>query len=329
MKNKYGLYLLFILLIAVSIIMAHNKRSGRFKGDENQFAVKDTGQINLIEIRSPDNTVILERIQGNWMINGLYYAGNKKMAGLLMVISRLQVSAPVPNSIKYEIIAKLENEGKRLMVVSDQRNPHVILMYHDTLYSEATYMMLENSDQPLRIVIPGFSERNLARHFVDDINYWRDNSIFRLRENEILSVSLYDRLRPDKSFHLVNGTEDGYELFTYSDSTEVTGVLADQVAQYLSYFSSVSFDRFLSDDEITDQLNPIKKDPEKIIMVMDSRNHMTKVETFLWYVHPRDEPSQPDINRLIAIINDTDIVVVRYVEIDPVIKEIDYFLKGI
>ena len=59
---------------------------------------------------------------------------------------------------------------------------------------------------------------------------------------------------------------------------------------------------------------------------MDSRNHMTKIETFLWYVPLQDEPSQPDINRLIAIINDTDIVVVKYVELDPVMKDIGYFL---
>ena len=330
MKKKYGLYFLFVLLLAVSIIMVHNKRSGKFKGEENRFAVKDTGQINLIEIRTPENTLILERMQGNnWMINGLYYAAEKKITGLLTVISRLQVSAPVPNSIKYEIIASLENEGKRLMVVTDQGNPHVILMYHDTVYSDATYMMLENTDQPLRIGIPGFSDRNLARLFIDDVNYWRDNSIFKLREDEISSVSLFDRLHPDKSFHLVNGNEEGYKLYSYDDSNEVTGFLADAIAQYLSYFSSVSFERFLSDDEIKDQISLIRNDPEKMITVKDSRNQITKVKTFLWYVPNQDGILQPDINRLIAVINETDIVLVKYMELDPVIKEIDYFLKGI
>jgi hypothetical protein len=326
MKNKYGLYLLFIILLAISIIIVHNKRSGRFKGDENQFAVKDTGQINLIEIRSTENTVTLERMQDNWMINGLYFAGDKKIAGLLMVISRMQVSAPVPGSIRYDIIARLENDGKRLMIVSDRQDPHVILMYHDTIYSDATYMMLENSNQPLRIGIPGFSERNLARLFVDDVNYWRDNSIFRLQENEILSVSLYNRLQPDKSFHLVNDRDSGYRLYTYSDSMEIRGIVPEQARQYLSYFSSVFFERYLSEDEkkIQDELN---KEPVNIISLTDTRNNVIKVKTFAWYVLRQDAKPEPDMNRLIAIINDTDVVVVKYVELDPVIKNIGYFLE--
>jgi hypothetical protein len=327
MKTKYGLYLLFVLLLAVSIIVVHNKRSGRFKGDENQFAVKDTGRISLIEIRSPENTVTLERMQGNWMINGLYYAGDKKIAGLLTIISRLQVSAPVPGSIRYEIITKLENDGKRLMVVTDRENPHVILMYHDTIHTDVTYMMLENSDQPLRIGIPGFPERNLARLFVDEVNYWRDNSIFKLREEEIFSVRMYDGLQPEKSFLLVNDKDSGYNLYTYSDSMEIPGIVTEQIRQYLSYFSSVSFERYLSDDEKMTQDDLNKNEPENIIILTDSQNHVIKVETFPWYVHRQDGPPQPDLDRLVAIINETDTVLVKYVELDPVIKEIDYFLE--
>lgn len=325
--KKYGLHIVFILLLAITIVIVHNKRSGRFKGDENQFAVKDTGQIDLIEIRSPENTVVLERMESIWMVNGHYSAGYKKISVLLTVIARLQVIAPVPRSIQYDIIDKLENEGKRLLVVAERKNPHVILMYHDTIHSDATYMMLENSDLPCRIGIPGYPERNLTRFFADDINYWRDNSIFRLREDQIVSVSVYEMHQPDKSFHLVNGTEDEYKLFTYSDSTEIAGVLAEQVTQYLSYFSSVSFERFLREDEIPDQTVLIKNGPEEIITVMDSRNHVTKIKTFPWYVPRQDGPPQPDLDRLIAIINETDVVLVKYMEIDPIIKEIGYFIK--
>jgi hypothetical protein len=33
------------------------------------------------------------------------------------------------------------------------------------------------------------------------------------------------------------------------------------------------------------------------------------------------------MNRLIAVINDTDVVIVKYAELDPVIKDIGYFLE--
>jgi hypothetical protein len=113
-------------------------------------------------------------MQGRWKVNDRYSAGNKKITGLLMIISRLQVSAPVPGTIRGEIDKKLKEEGKRLMVVTDRKNPHVILMYHDTIHTNTTYMMLEHSDQPFRVGIPGFAARNLTAYFVDDAGYWRD-----------------------------------------------------------------------------------------------------------------------------------------------------------
>jgi hypothetical protein len=326
MKKKYWLYILFIFLLAVTVVILFNKRSGTINRDENQFAVKDTGLINLIEIRSPDKTVILERLQGRWMINGNYSAGNKRIAGLLMLISRLQVSAPVPGSIRNEITGKLTKEGKRLKIVTEKRNPHVILMYHDTIHTNTTYMMMENSDQAFRVGLPGYPEKNLARYFVDEVNYWRDNSIFRFREDEIFSVSLYNGLEPEKSFHLLNDN-NVYKLYTYSDSTEVPDLLAEKAGQYLSYFSSVSFERFLSDSEKMTRSGLNNGDPENIITVTDSRNKVIQVKTFPWYVPRQDASPGVDLNRLIAIINDTDVVVVKYVELDPVIKDIGYFLE--
>jgi hypothetical protein len=327
MKKKYLLYILFVSLLAITIVSLLNRKSGTFKGGENQFAVKDTGSIDIIEIRSHENTVILERMQGRWMVNGHYSASNKKIGGLLMIISRLQVSAPVPGAIKYEITGKLKDEGKRLMVVTDRKSPHVIFMYHDTVYTYTTYMMLEDSDQPFRVGIPGYPQKNMSGLFVDEPGYWRDNSIFRLNGDEIISVSMYNGMYPDRSFYLVNNGDSGYKLYTYSDSVEIKDFVNEQVRQYLSYFSSVSFERFLSDEEKTDQPGLKEAKPDNIITLTDSRNNVIKVETYRWYDPGQEGQPVPDLNRLIAIINDTDVVVARYVELDPPIKDIGYFLE--
>lgn len=327
MKKKFWLYILFFTLLVIAVIVLFNKKSGTFTGDENQFAVSDTGRINIIEIRSPDNLVILERLKDRWTVNGQYSAGNKKITGLLMLISRLQVSAPVPGSIRSEIAEKLEKEGKRLMIARDRKSPQVIFMYYDTVYTNTTFMMLEHSGQPFRVEVPGYPERNMAGHFVDEVNYWRDNSIFRHREDEIFSVSLYNGLQPEKSFHLVNDISAGYKLYTYSDSVIVPDIIAGQAAQYLSYFSSVSFERLISDDEKMTQAGLIKDDPANIIILKDSRGNVIRVKTFPWYVSRENYQPVVDLNRLIAVINDTDVAVVKYVEIDPVVKDIGYFLE--
>jgi len=326
MKRKYWLYILVVCLLAITAVTLLNRRSGTFKDDED-LAVKDTGRIDLIEIRSPESGVILERMKGRWKVNDRYSAGNKKITGLLMIISRLQVSAPVPVAIRKEIGGKLKEEGKRLMVVTYRKNPHVILMYHDTIHTNATYMMLEHSDQPFRVGVPGLPARNLTAFFVDEADYWRDNTIFRLRDDEIFSVSMYIRNQPERSFHLINERNGGYKLYAYSDSTEVPDLIPEQAGQYLSYFSSVSFERFLTDDEMKIQSCFNKGEPENIITLTDSRNNIIKVKTFQWFDPGPEAGPVPDLNRLVAVINDTDMVVARYVDLDPVIKDIGYFLE--
>jgi len=52
MKKKYWLYSLFAVLLAVAVFTVINRKTGTFKGNESQFAVKDTASINIIEIKS-------------------------------------------------------------------------------------------------------------------------------------------------------------------------------------------------------------------------------------------------------------------------------------
>jgi hypothetical protein len=327
MKKKYWLYALLVILLAAAVFTLFNRKSGTFTGDENQFAVRDTGKINIIEIKSKKDTVILERIQSGWKVNRTYSADHKKIERLLIVISRLQVSAPVPATIREEVRSNLEENGKIVTIITDRKSQHEIVMYQDTVHTHATYMVLGESDQPFRVEIPGYMGRNLSGLFIDEPDYWRDNSIFRLREDEIMSVTENNRIQPGKSFYLVNTGNSVYKLFTFSDSTEIKGFNPEKVKQYLSYFASVTFERFLSDEEKMNQSALTKDKPENIITVKDSGKNVIKMTTFPWYDPGQEEQSGPDLNRLIVVINDTDIVIARYIEIDPVIKDIGYFLE--
>jgi len=187
--------------------------------------------------------------------------------------------------------------------------------------------MLGESDQPFRVEIPGYMGRNLAGLFVEEEGYWRDNSIFRLSEDEIISIKRYNSIQPGGSFYLVIAGDSKYKLFNYPDSTEIKDFDPGQVRQYLSYFESVSFESFLSDKEKLDQPALRQNKPENIITIKDSRNNVIKVETFPLYDFVHKKQSGPDLNRLIVVINDKDVVIARYIELDPIIKDIGYFLE--
>jgi hypothetical protein len=327
MRKKYWLYILLIFLLAAAVFTIFNRKAGTYRENENRFAIRDTGTVKRIEIMSEHKAVTLERMQGKWVVNNKYPAASRKIATLLMVLSRLQVSAPVPAAVKEEIINRLKEEGKRVEVITDSRNHRVILMYQDTVYTGSACMMLENSDEPFRVEIPGYPGKKLTGLFVDEAGFWRDNSIFRLREDEIISVAVYDRARPGKSFYLVKNDDSGFKLFNYPDSTEIPDFNPGQVRQYLSYFASVPFERYLSVQEKQGQPDLDGSKPDHIVTVRASGNIVIRVETFPWYVSGHGAGPEPDLDRLIAVINDTDTVAARYVDLDPVIKDIGYFLE--
>lgn len=326
MKRIYLLISVFLVLLAVASYILLVEHPEIFRSIENDFAIKDTARIRLIEIRSPDHIIILEKLDGKWMINRRFTASTSRIKGLLMIISRLNIHALPPDSIHDKIIKKLNDEGKRLMILTNRRNPHIIYMYHDTVYTDATYMMKEHSGQVYRMEIPGFRNNNLASLFVNEINYWRDHTLFRLRPDEIISVSYSDRNKPENSFYLINNPPGVYQLFTNPDSIEVPDPDNESIEQYLGYFTSVRFESFFSFNDHISYHSPRYQEADQVLSVHDSRDDNAEIKTYRKFTVNDRGVMEPDYNQLFAVINNTDTVIIKYVELDPVMKEIGYFL---
>lgn len=326
MKRIYILISVFLILLVVASYILLIEHPGIFRSSKNEFAIEDTSKIRLIEIRSPDQIIILEKLDGKWMINRRFTASTTRINGLLMIISRLSLYAVPPDSIRDQIMKRLKDNGQRLMVLTNRRNPHVIYMYHDTVYTDATYMMKEKSGLAYRMKIPGFRNTNLASLFVPEINYWRDHILFRLRQDEIKSVSYSDRNEPENSFYLINNAPGDYQLFTNPDSIEVPGFDKESIERYLGYFTSVTFERFFSFKDDVTSLFPGYPEADQVLTVHDSRDSKTEIQTFRKYIVNSLGIRETDYNQLFAVINNTDTVIIKYVELDPVIKEIGYFI---
>ncbi len=326
MKRIYLLLFILIILLLISVYIIFLGRPGLFRSSENDFAIKDTARIRLVEIRSSDQIIILEKLDGQWMINRRFPASTSRIKGLLTLISRLSINALAPGSISNEIKSELENEGKRLMILTNRRNPHVIFMYHDTVYTNATYMMKEHSSYIYRVEVPGFRNRDLAGLFVDKINYWRDHSLFHLKPEEIRSVSVFDRQKPENSFYLIHSGPGEYQLLTNPDSLDVPDPDIESIERYLGYFASVSFERFLSSRDHDSTFSLSYMEPDQILTVRDSRDHITQVKTYRRLVVNSRGGMEPDFNRLFAVINNADTTLIKYIDLDPVMKEIGYFL---
>ena len=190
--------------------------------------------------------------------------------------------------------------------------------------------MLENSSTPFITYIPGFSGYLSSRFFLDE-DAWRDTKIFKYGFNEIKEVSLEVYNKPAKSYRAVNDGNNSFSLYHLSDNSIVKNFDTLVVKQYLAMFKKVNYER------IADEISNHKRDsifnakPLYIIKLKDSQNKETTITTYKRIVAESQDSvrlTEFDPERMYARINnDNELVIVQYFVFDPLVLDIDYFIK--
>jgi hypothetical protein len=95
-----------------------------------------------------------------------------------------------------------------------------------------------------------------------------------------------------------------------------------KVGSYLSYFMNVKFSSILNlQKESIDSIFSVE--PDYTIRVEDIYNRIKNVDLKL--IRDSSDKTTYDLNNVYAIINNEDLVKVKFIEIDLLLKDIDYF----
>ena len=319
-RNRIYLILLGVLA-AFSLYLFLNRRSGTYAPSKHEFAVMDTGRVESVLISAAERRVSLFRTGGSWQVNGMP-ARKESIRGMQVLISRLEVEAPVSGSHDKRIRTGLEEEGTEVRIGIKDGRAKSYRVFFDSL-SGSTFMMLEGSDIPFRVRVRGYRKTNLAELFATDPGYWRDNVIFYHLPKDIRSVFVRDNTNAGKSFHLARNEEGAFEVAPGIVPGSWTPVREERVRQYLGYFNNVRFDSFL--DPSADTLQHFE-DPDIILTLELMDGERTTLQLFPVYRINEMGDRQPEYDRLYARIDrGEEWVVLKYMEIDPLLKEFDYF----
>ena len=277
------------------------------------------------------------------MVNG-YPARKEAVHGLYILISRLEVEAPVSRSIEERIMNGLNKRTGGSVTgvgaedsagipaeafnavkigMSDGREKNYRVFY-DSL-SGSTFMKLEGSGIAFRVGVRGYRQRNLAELFQADPRFWRDNVIFHCPPGDIQSVSLVYRLEPARSFHLARNDAGEFEIASGDVPENWQSLSRDIVTQYLGYFYDVRFEAFL--DPGRDTLGHFE-DPDVVISLGLAGRERRILELYPVYRYTAQGGRQPDYNIIYARTGKgEEWLVMKYVQVDPLLQEFEYF-KG-
>lgn len=326
MKSYKISLLVLVLLLAVSAGLLLSRRSGTYARSAVEFAVKDTGQIESVEIRDGAERLLLVRQEGTWRVNGITPVRKDRMGGMLVLLSRLEVLSPVSRSRSEELTRRLQKEGKQVIITLNKGDTREYSVLHDTLETDATYMMMKGSGIPFRMGVRGYQRRNLAALYRTNERYWRDNLLLHYLPEQIGSVSLLNLRDPDRTFHLARNAAGRFEMSTGTVPGEWSQPTAAKLNQYLGYFYGVRFDDYVDLSQDMTMKHTIRDEPDYVLEVSSITGSRTTVKLFPLYTTDAAGNKKMDPNVLYAKIDDWDgMVILKYMEIDPLLKDPGYF----
>lgn len=352
MKKGKTLILLatvLILGIATWIIVALRGQNHTFTQDFQIEAAAIPGGVEKVFLADKENnSVTLTRVSDSlWLVDDQFPANQSLVDLMLRTLADMRIRSVVnkasaenvtkqmaAKSIKVEVYYKdyrINWFGGRLRLFKHTKC-EVIYVGHDTQDMMATYMYREGDKSPFIVHIPGFRGCISPRFFTDPY-LWRSHSIVSLPVQQIARVELEIPSMPAESFAVVR-EGDGFSFNLLSPATRVDGFDTARVAQLLSSFVNLNFDEYAKVVPKVELDTTFSQAPRTILRVTSTDGDTRELKTFIKYSNPDDLRAMPDtamyqvfdLDRLYAVIDNKDTVLIQYFSFDNILQPASFFL---
>jgi hypothetical protein len=346
-RNLIIIIAVAIIGIAALVVALHGRKQATFKQDYNIENIAAVTRIYLAD-KQDNETLLIRTGDSSWAVKvgETQYPANQPMVDLLMeTLHTMQIRQQVnrnaiPNVIKdisargikvevYGIAPRINLFGLKLFV--HEKKLVTYYVGRETQDMMASFMWRDGDKVPYVIHIPGF-RGFLTPRFVTEPLKWRSHTIVDLDVNAINEINLEIPSMPSEGFSVVNNGA-GFDLVPMATGKPVPQFDTVRVAQLLSSFTWLNFDEFAS-------IVPNAKDssltvaPRAILTVTDTTGRQTEVRTYIKYNNPDDWQAMPDsamyntfdLDRLYAIIDNKDTVLIQYFVFDRILQPVSYFL---
>lgn len=346
-KNKITLIIALVLLMVAAALML-NRTSGTLKSKDSSFAVEDTASVTRIFIADKnDNAVLLEKQDnGTWLINGTYIAHDVKVESLLKTLKDIRVRAPVPLVAREGVISRMATLGKKVEIYQiaptinifgwiqlfpRERNVRTYYVGDVTQDNMGTFMLMEGSDDPFIIFLPGF-RGFVSSRYATVADEWREHTVFKAPIFEIDEVTVEWPMEPGQSYKVINMEDRTQLLIDLPSGDVIEGYDTSRMLSFMTSFRDVRFEALLNNAE-PEFVDSVRSSTPLTILNL-KKNDGTQREVAVHYkgsIAPYyDEEGyamEPlDLDRAYAFINQgEDFVLIQYFVFDRVLRKQSFF----
>lgn len=326
-KIRWYIIIIVALIAGAGIIYITNLR-GPFQHDDSDFAVKGINEVTKIVLTSRQEKIELKKTPDGWQVNNKFIVREGSVEFLLQVLSELKIKSPVSNE-KFTTETKNRSENVVFVEVYKQlRRIKYFSLYKVTSNPYANYARKREGSNSYVLYIPGYN-KSIRLLFVTKEKFWKSYIVFDYQPGMIRQVEMYFPGSPEKSFRIVKAGYNRYKLFRNGKEIPLFDTVA--VKRYLSYFSNIRFVRWELEMDRTEIDSVISTTPEFVLTVTDTAGVQTTIKTYskLVSLAGRGKETAASQDEVFVKQDDTkELSVARYYDLDPVIKEIKYFLTN-
>ena len=243
MKRIYWL-LGIVLLLAIGFgalqLSSKGKEKSTFVTEARDFKVADVAEVSKVFLAHRDGKqTTLNKVEGEWLVNGKYLANNNAIKNLLQAIGSIEMQYIPTRASTENIVKNLATEGILVQVFDAAGNK--LKGYYiggSTSDERGTYAILEDTNDPFVVQLPGWVGNLRFRYNLvgDD---WRSKMLFQHSVDDIELVSIEYPTRRNLSFILTPKGEEFQVAPFYETDQPVRPVQRSRAERYLYKYENL------------------------------------------------------------------------------------------
>ncbi|MGM0665832.1 MAG: hypothetical protein ACQETA_00790 [Bacteroidota bacterium] len=313
---------LIVILVMIAIMLIIGRRFP-FGAGNSDFHVDSTEKISRILISGEKQSVDLQRSPDGWNVNGRHSARPSAIEPLLQLIEELRIKSPVSGSVFEEIRNNDNTSLIEVQIFAGKRIIQSYRIYRDTASVYGGIMQKRKDTKPFYVHVPGY-DIDPCSYFITDEKYWMPYTVFSLSPDRIERIDFRYFSQADSSFSIVfRGRDILFSSAAYGGGELDTAA----IGRYLSYFTYVPFERW-----VPDSFNATGKDVSELrpyfrLDVFSKETDSLSLLTWTMMINEGGRTIE-DTDRLMGSTNGgDDMFIIKYYDIDPVIKGPSYFIS--